>query len=91
MLIQEAVQLIEHLRETGNDHFKYGKSGMALKRYEEALCVCDEYGLKDLRVKLHGNIAAVYLKVHQYELAYGHAEECIQLDKEFPKVWLHYG
>ena len=86
MLMQEAVRLAEELREQGNDHFKCGKSATALKHYEEALYTCERYHLKDLAVKLHGNIAAVYLREQQYETAYGHAEECIQLDRGFPKV-----
>ena len=86
--------MIKELKDRGNDLFKNNEYGNALKNYEHALKISHAHGFEDNAVKLHSNVAAVFIKLGNYKAADEHAAQCIQLDSSFPKVceilYIHY-
>ena len=74
---------MQRLRKEGADSDNLDRT---LAAYQRALEICDNYGYESNATELNRDIAAVYLKKKEYELALRHATECIHLDAQFGEV-----
>ena len=63
----QEVKELENTKQKGNVAFTSGKNEEALKLYRTALLICPNNKLTN--AKLHANIAAVYMKLRNYEEA----------------------
>ncbi|NXO92502.1 TTC12 protein, partial [Certhia brachydactyla] len=78
-------QLANALKEQGNEAFRAGDFGLAIRRYSE--------GLEKLRDKqeLYTNRAQAYLKLHEYEKAISDCEWALKCNKNCLKAYFLMG
>jgi len=79
------VKELESTKQRGNAAFTSGKNEEALKLYRAALLICPNNKLTN--AKLHANIAAVYIKLRNYEEAVKECSEAVKLDDGYIKAY----
>lgn len=75
----------EEEKERGNELFKKGDYGTAVKHYSEAI----KRNPDD--PKLYSNRAACYTKLAAFDLGLKDCERCLELDEKFIKGWIRKG
>jgi len=75
----------EEEKEKGNDSFKKGDYGTAVKFYSEAI----KRNPDD--PKLYSNRAACYTKLGAFDLGIKDCDKCVELDPKFIKGWIRKG
>jgi len=84
-LAVKEVKELESTKQKGNAAFTSGKNEEALKLYRAALLICPNNKLTN--AKLHANIAAVYIKLRNYEEAVKACTAAIKLDDGYVKAY----
>lgn len=79
------VKELESTKQRGNAAFTSGKNEEALKLYKAALLICPNNKLTN--AKLHANIAAVYMKLRNYEEAVKECTAAVKLDEGYIKAY----
>jgi len=76
-------------KEKGNDHFKKGEFTQALDCYVEGLLLLEDYQLLETQTALclHGNAAAVYIKLERYKDAIDQCNLAIEVDPDYIKAY----
>jgi len=75
----------EEEKEKGNEYFKKGDYGTAVKYYSEAV----KRNPDD--PKLYSNRAACYTKLAAFDLGLKDCDKCVELDPKFIKGWIRKG
>lgn len=75
----------EEEKELGNQLFKKGDYGTAVKHYSEAIRRNPD------DAKLYSNRAACYTKLAAFDLGLKDCEKCLELDESFIKGWIRKG
>lgn len=75
----------EEEKERGNELFKKGDYGTAVRHYSEAIKRNPE------DPKLYSNRAACYTKLAAFDLGLKDCEKCLELDEKFIKGWIRKG
>ncbi|KAL5263574.1 hypothetical protein ACHWQZ_G008819 [Mnemiopsis leidyi] len=79
------VKELESTKQKGNAAFTSGNNEEALKLYRAALLICPNNRLTN--AKLHANIAAVYMKLRNYEEAAKECTAAVKLDEGYIKAY----
>ena len=85
-LLQEAKTSVQKLRDEGNGCFAKQDYDQALKKYKEAIEICEERDFERELSVLTSNMAAVYLKLNSFEDALMCSNKSLELNPEYFKV-----
>lgn len=85
-LLQEAKTSVKKLRDEGNGCFAKQDYDQALKKYKDAIEICEEHHFERELAVLTSNMAAVYLKLNSFEEALECSNESLELNPEYFKV-----
>jgi len=86
VIFQKAKDSLQKLRDEGKKCFTKGKYKHALKIYEEGIGICEENEFETELAVLNGNIAAVHMKLGNFETALDFSNKCLKLNPEYSKV-----
>ena len=84
-LLQEAKTSVQKLRGEGNGCFAKQDYDQALKKYKEAIKICEEHDFERELAVLTCNMAAVYLKLNSFEEALECSKKSLELNPEYLK------
>ena len=86
VILQKAKDSLQKLRNEGKKCFTKGKYKHALKIYEEGIGICEENEFETELAVLNGNMAAVHMKLGNFETALDFSNKCLKLNPEYSKV-----
>ena len=85
-LLQEVKTSVQKLRNEGKSCFAKQDYDQALKKYEEASKICEEHQFEEELAVLSSKLAAVYLKLNNFEAALDYSNKCLELNPKYFKV-----
>ena len=85
-LLQAVKTSVQKLRDEGKSCFAKQDYDQALKKYEEASKICEEHQFEEELAIFSSNMAAVYLKLNNFEAALDYSNKCLELNPKYFKV-----
>ena len=83
------MESLQKVRNDGKRCVAKGKYERALQIYEEGMKICEKYGGFEMdRAILNGNMAAVHMKLGNFETALDYSTKCLELNPEYSKVYM---